>query len=221
MKHNIQRTAIIAVTLLAIAGCGGAKKDATQGNATAASPPQGAADLSGAPKWILGPCERAFKTETPQLCGVGTVQGMTNFSLARAAAQARGRTEIAQKLEVKIRSVLTDYQSQSTTTTVDSSGATTASSESRDAQSSTTDAGGSSAVSDQQIEQTTKQITEMTLNGSAMAESWLSPNGSFFVLMVLDSAAFAATVQKMSNLDPSLKQVVLDNIPKLFSDYDE
>lgn len=225
MHRTTKRTIVILMTVLhaalIAAGCGGSKKDETS-NAADVNASGGTADLSGAPKWVTGPCEKFFKSDSPKLCGMGTVQGMTNFSLARSAAQARGRTEIAQKLEVRIRSVLTDYQSQSTTTSTDVSGAAASSSEDRgDTQNSASNSNSTTSVSEQQIEQTTKQITEMTLNGSALVESWTSPNGSFFALMVLDSAEFAATVQNMSTVSAPLKQVVLDNIPKLFSDYDE
>lgn len=221
MKRTTKGTILIifSAALYAI-GCGGSQKNEASDASSAVS--SGGADLAGAPSWVMGPCEKFFKSESPKLCGVGTVQGMTNFSLARSAAQARGRTEIAQKLEVRIKSVLTDYQSQSSTTASDASSSAAATSEGRgDEQSSTGSSNSITGVSDQQIEQTTKQITEMTLNGSALVESWMSPGGSFFALMVLDSAEFATTVQNMTTVSAPLKQVVLDNIPKLFSDYDE
>jgi hypothetical protein len=206
-------------TMGTLLGCGGAKKDAENSNAAAGAAATG--DLAGAPSWVMGPCEKFFGERTV-VCGVGSVQGMTNFSLARSAAQGRGRTEIAKKLEVRIRSVLTDYQSASSNTSAESGGTADTTTEGRgDSLSTTNNSMNSSSVSDQMIAETTRQITEMTLNGSSLAESWMSPNGSVFALMVLESADFASTVENMSTVSGPLKQVVLDNIPKLFSDYDD
>jgi hypothetical protein len=239
------RTAQSTVKLLILAtmwiwpalGCSGAKKseettadpNARQiGNGSAPAGPA-AADLSGGPPWVLGPCEQAFGEERSVVCGVGSVQGVTNFSLARSAAQGRGRTEIARKLQLRIQAVLTDYQTSSANETVEmntgapppASIATDGDEDSQPPPPQMMNAASSAAVNEQMIQDTSQQITEMTLKGTTLAESWMSPSGVLFALMVLKSKDFAETLESSTDVPAPIKQIVLDNVPKLFSDYDE
>src|SRR5688572_25774883 len=98
---------------------------------------------------------RSAFKEQAVLCGVGAVSDVSSPSLARNTAMARGRTEIARYLEIEVKSVLTDYQ---------------------------TAKGG---VVEQEIADQSKQITEMTLSGTRMAQYWVAKDGSYYALMAL------------------------------------
>ena len=97
-------------------------------------------ELEGAPDWVID----GHGGDNDKVYGVGSVNGTRNVGLARSAAQGRGRTAIARSMEVIVKSMLKDYQASAT--------------------------GGEEfmlAASDEQyIEDTSKQITDMTLSGT-------------------------------------------------------
>ncbi len=121
------------------------------------------------------------------LCGVGTVSGVKSPSLARNTAMARGRTEIARYLTVQVKSVLTDYQAQ---------------------------VGGST---EQEIEERSEQISEMTLSGSRMAAYHIAKDGTYYALMALELESFKDSVEGASGIDAELKQALVENATKTFS----
>jgi hypothetical protein len=121
------------------------------------------------------------------LCGVGAVSGVTSPSLARNTAMARGRTEISRYLSVEVKSVLIDYQ------------------------------GSQGGVNEQEIEDRSSQISEMTLNGSRMASYFIAKDGTYYALMVLELEAFTDSVSKASNLDDALKKALIEHANKSFS----
>src|SRR5690606_7740636 len=77
--------------------------------------------------------------DEPVICGVGSVSGVDSPSLARNTAMARGRTEISRYLSIEVKSIIRDYQATK---------------------------GGKT---EQEIEDESHQISEMTLSGSRMA----------------------------------------------------
>ena len=77
--------------------CGGQQKPKEQLNA----------EMKGLPKWALGKCREGLKNKDA-LCGSGSVQGMSNVSLARSAAEGRARTELARTLQVRVKAMLKD-----------------------------------------------------------------------------------------------------------------
>src|SRR5687768_13412117 len=92
----------LPLALIMLAACGGTTAEPAANNA-----------LAGAPAWVTGDCRKHFGTPPePVICGVGTVSDIASPSLARNAAMGRGRTEIARYLEVRVKSILTDYQAQ-------------------------------------------------------------------------------------------------------------
>lgn len=126
----------------------------------------------------------------PVLCGVGAVSGVSSPSLARNTAMARGRTEIARYLQIEIKSVLTDYQSAK---------------------------GG---VVDQQIEDQSTQIAEMTLNGTRMEQYWVGKDGSYYALMALELEAYSSAIRGASSIEPPLQDALIQRAQKTFSSRD-
>ena len=157
-------------------------------------------EFKGAPDWVTKGCSVYYKEKkTPTICGVGSVGGSRNVSLMRSTATARARTELARSIEVKVRAMLKDYQA-------------------------TTTGGqdfGTSAADEQNIVDVSKQITNMTLSGTELADTWISPNGTFYALVTMDVDKFKDTISKMGNLSDSVRKAVEERADKAFGELDE
>lgn len=156
-----------------------------------------AAELEGAPDWVRG-CANYFDGDKKVVCGVGSVAGTRNPSLAMSAAEGRGRTAIARSLETKVGAMLKDYQS-------------------------TTTGGedfGTAANDEQHIEDVAKQITNITLRGTERRETWISPNGTVYALMVMDVDSFMNAVKGMGQLKETIRQAVVERAEKAFGELD-
>lgn len=173
---------ISIVLLLVLSACGSADKKT--GNAVKD-------EFNGAPKWVLGSASTA-----KEICGVGSAAGSRNVSVMRTSAMGRGRTEIARMLELKVQSMLKDYQS-------------------------TTTGGedfGKAANDEQHIVDVAKQITDITLSGTEQKESWISDSGTLYVLMCADIEKFKNSVNSMSQLSESVRKAVTERADKAFEE---
>jgi hypothetical protein len=176
---------LCAVTAMA---CGGSSKNESAPSSPAAG--QLASSVSGAPAWATGDCRKYFG-EQPVICGVGSVSGVTSPTLARNAAMGRGRTEIARYLQVRVKSILTDFQKVN---------------------------GG---LNEQSIEENSKQITDLTLSGTRMTDYWIAPDGTYYALMSLGLEEFKSSVEQAPNIQEPLRQAVLQAAGKAFSVHDD
>ena len=141
-------------------------------------------EFAGAPDWVVRGCDGLEGDR--QICGVGSMGGTNNISLARTTAVARGRTEIARTLETRVKAMLKDYQST-----------TTGGQEFRNA-----------AVDEQHIEDVSKQITDFSLSGTEMKELWISRSGTVYAVVVLDVEKFTDSVSKMKTLSNELRAAI-------------
>lgn len=121
------------------------------------------------------------------ICGVGTVSGVSSPSLSRNTSMARGRTEISRYLSTQVRSVITDYQAVH------------------------------DGKTEQEIEDQSTQISDMTLSGSRMAGHFQAKDGSYYALMVLELESFKQSIEAASTIEDELKQALIDNATKAFS----
>ncbi len=189
-KYMVFVLVTICSGALLLNGCGGAKTQ-TQNNPNMAA-------LEGAPSWVTKDCRLHF-AETPEansiICGVGSVSGMSDRSLARQAAAGRGRTEIARFLQLRLQSMLKDYQK------------------------ATNNPDGTLST-DTEIESVSKQITDITLSGTRVLETWISANGEFFSLVTLGVEDFSNAIASSGEIAPPVKTAVLEGAPKLFSELD-
>ncbi len=181
----------LGVLSLALGGfllaCGGQQKPKEQLNA----------EMKGLPKWALGKCREGLKNKDA-LCGSGSVQGMSNVSLARSAAEGRARTELARTLQVRVKAMLKDYQA-----------ATQGGPENQTA-------------GEQHIEDVSKQITDMTLSGSRLEDTFVNEEtGTFWALVVLDPEAFKDSMKKMDGLDDKLRAHIIQRADKAFHELDD
>jgi hypothetical protein len=154
------------------------------------------ADLVGAPRWVMA-CASAVQGKKTLICGVGSIAGMSNIGLARSAAEGRGRTEIARSLQLRVKSMLKDYQS------------------------ATQGGPGGKLSSEQHIEDTAKQVTDLTLNGSRLQDSWISNGGTFYALMVLDVATFKDSLGEMKQLDDKVRAAISERADQAFEQLEE
>jgi hypothetical protein len=153
------------------------------------------AEMEGLPPWALGDCQATLKNKNA-ICGSGSVQGMSNLGLARSAAEGRARTALARTLQVRVKSMLKDYQA-----------ATQGGEENETA-------------SEQHIEDVSKQVTDLTLSGSRLEETFVSETGTFWALVVLDAEAFKG-VLKSKDLDERTRQAILERADKSFGELDK
>ncbi|WP_435549358.1 LPP20 family lipoprotein [Desulfobacterium sp. N47] len=157
-------------------------------------------EFDGAPDWVTKGCNshKEDKKSPSKICGVGSCGSTRNPSLARESAIGRARTEIARKLQTKITSMLKDYQS--TTTGGENFG--------------------NQAADEQHIVHVSKQITDMSLSGTEMVDSWVSKNGNFYALVVYDVDKFKDSVNQIGNLNESIRKAVIERADKAFEDLD-
>jgi hypothetical protein len=154
------------------------------------------AEMEGLPPWALGKCEESLKNKGA-LCASGSVQGMSSVGLARSAAEGRARTELARTLEVRVKSMLKDYQAA--------------------AQGGPDEA----TSSEQYIEDTSKQITDMTLSGSRLEETFVSDTGTFWALVVLDVDAFKDSLAKADALNAQVRAAIIERAERSFQQLDQ
>ena len=189
---------LLAVVALAIgtvmfAGCGGTQPKTPANVVTN--------ELDGAPCWVTkgGACTGKDGDKAKFVYGVGSVNGTRNVGLAREAALGRARTDIARSLQTRVEAMLKDYQ------------ATTTGGEQF----------GTAANDDQHIVDVSKQITDLSLSGTAMVDSWISKSGSFWVLARLDVDGFKDAVGRMNQLSEAVRQAVVERADKAFSELDK
>jgi hypothetical protein len=157
------------------------------------------AEMQGLPKWALGNCQESLKNDK-LLCGSGSVQGMSNLGLARSAAEGRARTALARTLQVRVKAMLKDYQAATQASPVSGAAQDTA--------------------SEQHIEDVSKQITDVTLSGTRVEETFVSDTGTFWSLVVLDAESFKSALKEKKELDEATRQAILDRADQSFADLD-
>ncbi len=155
-------------------------------------------EFIGAPDWVTKDCASYIK-DNKKICGVGSIGGTRNPSLARTTAVARARTEIARTLQTRVIAMLKDYQA-------------------------TTSGGeyfGKYASDEQHVVDVSKQITDMTISGTEQKETWVSKNGIYYVLVILNVEKFKNIVQNMHSLPESVRKAVVERAHKAFGELDK
>lgn len=187
--------AVLALAALSVSGCA---KHPPKPKA----PGEGfASEMAGAPDWITKNCETYWGKKAKmdgKVCAVGSVGGTRNITMARQGAVARARTEIARTLEVRVAAMLKDYQA----TVTGGEGF------------------GMEASDEQYIVDVSKQITQLNLSGTELVETWISPNGTVFALVVLDVEKFKDIVNKATNLSEAVRKAVVERAEKAFQELD-
>jgi hypothetical protein len=154
-------------------------------------------EFDGAPDWVTKGCASYIK-DSKIICGVGSIGGTRDPSLARTTAVGRARTEMARTLQTKVIAMLKDYQA-------------------------TTTGGeyfGKSASDEQHVVDVSKQITNTTLSGTEQNNSWISDNGTYYALVILNVEKFKDVVENMNSLPESVRKAVVERADKAFEKLD-
>ena len=155
-------------------------------------------EMEGAPDWVKGKGCPDKKTNK-EICAVGSIGGTRNVSLAREAAIERARVQMARTLQDKVMAMLKDYQA-------------------------TTTGGqefGTSAADEQHARDVSKTVTDTTLAGTEIIDSWVSNKGTYYALVALDVDKFKDTVNKIQNLSESIRKAVIDRADNAFKELDD
>jgi hypothetical protein len=122
-------------------------------------------EFDGAPEWVFTPYVKGKVAEV----GSAPRNKMNNFGFQRELAMANARTNLAKRLNVKVKSMFKTYTS-------------------------TTSANG--GTMDATAESVTKQITKQSLKGSMQQNLWTSKSGTMYVLMVIDTKSVAGLMEE-------------------------
>lgn len=187
---------------LSLAACGSTPETPTNAADSEATPMNShiANALEGAPEWVMGDCSIYLQKigRTEKLCASGAAGGSRNIALLKSTSTQRARVELANMMQVRIKSMLRDYQRNVTGG----------------------DQFGKAADDEQLVDQTSKNIVDMTLSGTQAIASWASQTGELWTLVVLDTDSFINALNGMSQLDSRVKEYVVANANKAFSALD-
>ncbi len=159
--------------------------------------PQGMIPIQdlGAPDWVVKG-QGAFNDRA--FYGVGSAVGIRNSSLLRTAAENRARAALADTFDTYVKKLYKDYQESATTGDMSKSSET------------------------QYIEQALKNITKMSLQGSAIVDRWQNPNnGEMFALAKIDLEHFEKNLQQYNDLSKEIRDQIKEQAEKSFDELDK
>lgn len=153
-----------------------------------------------APKWVTAPSSyRQDEDDNKVLCGEGSMAGTSNMSMAQSASAGRARTALARELDVKVKSMLKDYQSTTT------GGANF----------------GNAANDEQHVVDAAKQVTDTTLSGTEISETWISSQSTLHTLVCLNVERFKGIVGGMAQLDEAIRAAVVQRADAAWAELDD
>ncbi len=189
---RFRRTFVSAIVLFGAVAVGCSSTQAPQTEAE-----RMANEYEGAPDWVVRGCS-ALSEDPPVVCGVGSSSGLTNIPLSRSAAESRGRVAISRTLQARIEAMLLDYQ-----------------------KSTSGERRLEASNEEQQVTDVAKQVTEMTLSGTEPRDSWVSPNGAYYSLVVLDADKFRGSLAGMSQLSADIRDAISERADASFRQLEE
>ncbi len=66
-----------------------------------------------------------------------------------------------------------------------------------------------------------KQITDISLTGTEIQDTWISNSGTYYTLMVLDVERFEESVSGMRRLSETVRQAITERAEAAFTDLDD
>ncbi len=180
--NRFQNLGLALVAALALGACAGNGKPSPIAN--------------NAPEWV-NKGSGAMKDQAGKqvFYGVGIAQGIRNRALAVAAADDRGRAELAKIMNSYVTTLTKDYMASIT------AGDMTKSSE------------------EQMVSSTMKNFAKFTLHGAVAVDHWKDPaDGTLFSLVKLDMAAIQSSLSESKELDAKVRDYVKANAEKAFDE---
>jgi hypothetical protein len=159
-----------------------------------------ALEFRNGPPW-LRKCELAFPdVKNRPLCGVDGILDAKTPMLARTGAEAKARANLAKRVVTVVRSGLVSFQVKHRRET-----------------------GGNQQqdVDEQYVEDTSKEITQMTLVGVKVHDVYQSPQGSTWVMVTMDKDSFRQQVQNLTQYDAGLRKEIIERAEDSFRELDD
>jgi hypothetical protein len=75
---------------------------------------------------------------------------------------------------------------------------------------------GAEATDARYLDDVSKQITRLALGGSALAETWVGPDGTLYTLVGLDLDHFRDSLDQMTSLSEDIREAVKDRSEDAF-----
>jgi hypothetical protein len=93
----------------------------------------------------------------------------------------------------------------------------------KDYQATTTGGGsfGKGASDDQYVVDVSRQVTQMTLSGTTVQATWVSPNNTLYALVVLDVDTFNDSISQMDDLSENIRVAVQERAEASFRELDK
>ncbi len=152
-----------------------------------------------APTWVTAPASyRKDRDDLNVICGEGSMGATSNMNMAQSASAGRARTALARTLEIKVAAMLKDYQA-------------------------TTSGGsqfGEAANDEQHVQDASKQITDTTLSGTEVNETWISSRSTLHSLVCLNVERFKGIVSGMKQLDEQVRAAVAARADQAWAELD-
>ncbi len=200
---KMQGTYLVVSCILtsSLVACGGAPTTEVK------APDQGSfagelVDASGkpAPQWVTAPASYKKDGDGNKLvCGEGSIGSTANLNLAQSASADRARTSLARMLDVKVKSMIKDYQATTTGGAQFKSGAN----------------------DEQMVVDASKQITERSLSGTEVTDTWISKTSTLHSLVCLNLEKFKGLLSGMQTLDEGIRRAVEQRADKAWQEIDE
>jgi hypothetical protein len=148
-------------------------------------------EFSAGPAWLLK-CERAFTGQKQQvICGVDGIMGASSPMLARAGAESKARANLARRVRTVVKSGLVSYRALV--------------------------GAGDRQHDEQHVEDTSTEITEMTLVGAKLHDTYISPSGGVWVMVYMDLNTFQAQVHSLNQFDEGMRKEIVERAKDAFS----
>jgi hypothetical protein len=86
----------------------------------------------------------------------------------------------------------------------------------KDYQSAAQGGPGGKTASEQYIEDTSKQITDITIGGTRLEDTFVTDSGTFWALVVLDVQPFKDSLGQMKDLDEQVRAGIVERADRSF-----
>ena len=125
-------------------------------------------DLKGAPQWVFNPSVEG------SIASMGSAprNAGNDFSFQRQEAMANARDELARQMEVKVSNMFKSFKAST--------------------------GSGEDATFDRSAENVSKQIASKSLQGTRPINTWVSPNGTMFIHMIIDTDSVIEVMDKVA-----------------------
>jgi hypothetical protein len=157
-----------------------------------------AREFVSGPIWLRRSCDHAFAEPAKQaICGVDGITGATNPVAARTGAETKARANLAKRIRTAVKAGLRAYQARVK--------------------------GGSGDPNNdvQSVEEISQNITEMTLVGVQVYDTYLSPDGGVWVMVFMDFDSFRHQVQSLNQYEEGMRKEIVGRAENLFLELDK